>query len=61
MHAEIEFDTPNPQVKLVFPGYDCTGLRPGTTLTISGLPLAFAQELRKRWNAWPAPEGMVME
>ena len=52
MRAELEFDTPDPRVRLVFPGYECEGILPGSTLSISGLPFVFAKELQKRWNAY---------
>jgi hypothetical protein len=56
MKAEIIFNTPDPRVALTFPGFQCAGIDPESTLMISGLPLAFAQEMRRRWNAWHEPE-----
>jgi hypothetical protein len=52
MRAELEFDTPDPLVRLVFHDIAQWLPKPATVMNISGLPFAFAKELQKRWNAY---------
>jgi len=52
MRAELEFDTPRPTVVLRFPGFECEGIPPGSTMSIGNLPFVFAKELQKRWNTY---------
>lgn len=51
MRAELEFDTPDPRVRVVFSHLESLGFNQTATMTITGLSFAFAKELQRRWNA----------
>jgi hypothetical protein len=51
VRAELEFDTPDPQVRLVFHDVGRWLDATHSVMTITNMPFNFAKELQRRWNA----------